>query len=271
MRPPLVIIMDKKKILLIISSLLIIVGLTILSVVAITMSRDNGDNTLDPDDTAEYSEVDIDPVTAFLTEHNWIRVGNCEEHIVFTRNGGFSYWCSCGSPVDDYDLYDSFECNDFLITFTGGEEKSSARVIYYDEYYLCLYLEAEEECRVFVDESYAYADYVEHDPVSFVYDGWAELYILGYGENEITVAPIGYDGDAKKDFEPYIRNIKLRDDAEFYSVTTVDDKGEVTTEHTKLSEEDENFIGEYYTGGFVNFDAEGNVKYIVFYGKTTIM
>ncbi|MBR4881498.1 MAG: hypothetical protein IKU19_06155, partial [Clostridia bacterium] len=195
--------------------------------------------------------------------------GNCEEHISFKADGGFSYWCSCGSAVDNYDLYDSFEYKDDVITVKGCDGDASMKVIYYDEFYLCLYLEAEGECRVFADESYANADYTEHDPATFVNDGWAELYVLDYDGNELTLAPIGYDGDAKAEFEEYIRKIKVSDDVEFYSVSTVDN-GVITTEHFKLEETDEEFIGEYYTGGFVNFDVDGDIKYVVFYGKTTI-
>lgn len=270
MRPPSMIIMEKKKILLIISALLIITGITIIFIVTVTGNRDYGDYELDPDDTGEYTEMAIDPKTAFLTEHDWIRQGNCEEHISFTRDGGFSYWCSCGSSVDDYDLYDSFEYKDDIITLKGYDGDVTAKVVYYDNYYLCLYLDSQSQCRVFVDSDYANADYIEHEPASFVNEGWLELYILDFDGNSFTVAPYGYDRDAEKDFEEYIRIFDIADGVEFYSVTTIDDNGEVTTEHFKLNEDEIPFIGEYYTAGYVNLDTEGKVKYIVFYGKTTI-
>ena len=243
--------MKNKKILLIIAVILIIVGLTIVFVVAMTVGRKE------------------DKAPAFLTEHDWIRQDNCEEHISFRAGGEFSYWCTCGSPVDNYDLYDSFEYSDNVIS-VKGEDTAAMQVIYYDENYLCLYLDPEKECRVFVDSDYAYADYTEHDPASFVNEGWAELYVLGYNDGKLNVAPIGYDGDAKSDFEEYIRDLTVTEDVTFYSVDSIDDNGSLTTEHIKLGETEIPHIGEYYTGAFVNFDTEGKVRYVVFYGKTII-
>ena len=205
---------------------------------------------------------------AFLTETDWIRDGECGEHISFKEDGEFSYWCSCGSPVDSYDVYDSFEYEDGVITIIGEDRKTSATVIYYDENYLCLYLDEEEECRVFVDSNYT--EYTEPGPATFANEGWAALHILGYNDGRLKVAPINYDGDAKKEFEEYIRDLSVTADIEFYSVESVDDNGDITTEHIKLNEEQISHIGEYYTGAFVNFDTEGNVRYVVFYGKTII-
>ena len=235
-----------------IASLLAFVGLSVVFIVAVVLG------------------ISADRNPEFLTEKSWIRVGNCEEHIRFEEEGEFAYWCSCGSPVDDYDLYDSYSYRDNLITMKGGEDKTTARVIYYDESYLCLYLEAEDECRVFVDESYANADYAEHEPATFANEGWAELHILGYNDGKLKVAPVNYDGDAKKECEEYIRDLSVTADIEFYSVESVDDNGDITTEHIKLNEEQISHIGEYYTGAFVNFDTEGNIRYVVFYGKTII-
>lgn len=265
--------MKNKMLLLTVAAILFMIGIAILIAVAVT---NNGDDI--PDGiyygsditTEEIDEPEADTETAFLTEHDWIRNVDDTEHISFHRDGSFSYWCSCGSAVDDYDLYDSFEYKDSVLTVKGGDDSALINVIYYDGYYLCLYLEQQQECRVFVDSDYADSPYVEHDPHGFVSDNWVELHILGYDGIALKAAPLNYDGDAKKDFEEYIKELKVTDDIEFYCVTTVDDKGEVTTEHFKLEAEDMEYIGEYYTGGYAQLDAEGNIRYMVFYGKTII-
>ncbi len=221
--------------------------------------------------TEEYTEPEIDPELAFLTEHEWIRNVNCEEHINFDRDGYFSYWCSCGSPVDNYDLYDSFEYTDGVIYVKGyDEEDTLMKVIYYDKNYLCLYLEAEKECRVFIDEDIANDPYVEHQNEIYSGEGWLGIDILGYDGEKLKAAPYNYDRDAHNEFKQYIREIPVSEDIEFYSVTTVDDNGAVTTEHFKLDEENIGYIGEHYTSGYAQLNAEGRIKYMVFYGKTTI-
>lgn len=220
--------------------------------------------------TEEYAEPEINPETAFLTEPEWIRGGNCAEQFTFGRDGHFAYWCACGNPVDDYDLYDTFEYKDGVITVTGEGMSADLNVIYRDENYLCLYLEAEKECRVFVNSDYSGSANTEQDPYAFASNNWIELHILNYDGKNLKAAPYNYDGDAKKEFEEYIRDIPVSEDIEFYDVTTVDDNGKVTTEHFKLDEENIGHIGEYFTAGYAQLDAEGRIKYMVFYGKTTI-
>ncbi len=265
--------MKNKKSLLTIGIILFIIGIAIIMIVAATNSREDvPDGIYYGSDitTEEYVEPEIIPEIAFLTEPEWIRGGNCTEQFTFGRDGHFAYWCACGNPVDDYDLYDTFEYKDGVVKVTGMGMSTELNVIYHDENYLCLYLEAEKECRVFVNSDYANSPYVEHDPYGFASDNWVELHILGYDGDNLRVAPYNYDGDAKKEFEEYIIDIPVADGIEFYDVTTIDDKGKVTTEHIKLDSEDVGHIGEYYTSGYAQLDTDGNIKYMVFYGKTVI-
>ena len=45
-----------------------------------------------------------------IVSHSWERdSGSDTETIYFTEDGKFGYYCSCGSPVDYYDLCDSYK------------------------------------------------------------------------------------------------------------------------------------------------------------------
>ena len=265
--------MSKKKSLIITASILLVLAF-VCFVIAVTVGvdRDTVPNPEDTDDiTVDNVGSEVDAELAFLTEHRWIRNINCEERINFARDRYFFYSCSCGSPVDDYDLYDTFEYKDGVISLKGFDEEDAVmKVVYYDTNYLCLYLEEEQECRVFVDQNLANDPYIAQPAEKHAGQGWLMLHVLGYDGTSLKVAPYNYDGDAKTEFEEYIRDIPVADGIEFYDVTTVDDKGNVTTEHKKLTSEEMSHIGEYYTSGYAQLDSDGTVKYMVFYGKTVI-
>lgn len=54
-------------------------------------------------DYSEYSFTDV----------SWTRdAENDIETIVFKSNGRFTYYCSCGNPVNDSDMCESYEYND---------------------------------------------------------------------------------------------------------------------------------------------------------------
>ena len=55
------------------------------------------------EDYSEYSFADV----------SWTRdAENDIETIVFKSNGRFTYYCSCGNPVNDSDMCESYEYND---------------------------------------------------------------------------------------------------------------------------------------------------------------
>lgn len=55
---------------------------------------------------AKYS----DHLTGPIVTKNWQRAGeNDEEHIVFTEDGEFTYYCSCGNGVGNYDTCDTYK------------------------------------------------------------------------------------------------------------------------------------------------------------------
>ena len=73
----------------------------------------------------------------------WTRYGgNDIETIVFKSNGRFSYYCSCGNPVNDSDLCESYVYNDEtkeikLDCFETTEETiTSIKIVEMSEYIL---------------------------------------------------------------------------------------------------------------------------------------
>lgn len=50
-----------------------------------------------------------DKLSKLITETSWVRDGGGDtEHIVFNKNGHYAYYCSCGSPVGNSDMYDKY-------------------------------------------------------------------------------------------------------------------------------------------------------------------
>ena len=48
-----------------------------------------------------------------FTDINWIRNNEHDiETIKFNSNGNFSYYCSCGNPINDADLCETYTYND---------------------------------------------------------------------------------------------------------------------------------------------------------------
>ena len=69
----------------------------------------------------------------------WTRAGNSDtEFIGFNSNGSFYYYCSCGNPVNDSDLCDTYTYNDDtkIISLSCTEETydmvTEIKVISYD-------------------------------------------------------------------------------------------------------------------------------------------
>ena len=61
----------------------------------------------------EKKEKEVDYSDYLFTDVSWTRDGgNDIETIRFNSNGSFSYYCSCGNPVNDSDLCESYTYND---------------------------------------------------------------------------------------------------------------------------------------------------------------
>lgn len=215
--------------------------------------------------TAEYPE--------FLYAHDWINYDEeCTEEISFNSEGEFMYFCGCGEPVGDYDLYDSYSYfpEEGLIKLSGSGYEEDVSVIYYDESYLCLLL-GNNNFQIFMDAEFAYNEYAPHEDMEIYADnGWIFLYVLEYSGDMLKAAPFDYDGDARESFAEYITELELTDDAEFAITETTVQNGVYDTVSSELADGELVNIGEFYNVGYLHITPEGKVDSVMFYGKTEI-
>ena len=61
----------------------------------------------------ETKNKEVDYSKYLFTDVSWTRdAGNDIETIVFKSDGSFTYYCSCGNPVNDSDLCETYTYND---------------------------------------------------------------------------------------------------------------------------------------------------------------
>jgi hypothetical protein len=157
----------------------------------------------------------------FLTSHDWESCDpeiSCTESINFREDGGFSYHCGCGSPVEDYDLFDSYtyDSENNVIKVKGlGTRK--IKVLYYDETMLFLKLPDGafkyfiNEDAISIDEEFDFArDMLEE----------AQLYVnIREGDGEhITIVPQHYSADELERYEDLEFCAPVAKDAKVYWV-----------------------------------------------------
>ena len=54
-----------------------------------------------------------------FAEIRWTRITEQDvEYLFFSKNGGFSYYCGCGNPVNDSDLCEGYTYDDATKTIT---------------------------------------------------------------------------------------------------------------------------------------------------------
>lgn len=122
-------------------------------------------------EAADYSEY------AF-TKGNWIReTEECTETLRLKADGGFSYTCSCGNPVNDADLIEGYTYDDSTktITFdaleTTDEMVTKVKVVSCDEEKLVLDFDGEK--REFVaEDKYVHTERVDYNEFSFTNMDW---------------------------------------------------------------------------------------------------
>lgn len=94
------------------------------------------------------------------------------------------------------------------------------------------------------------------------------LRVLKYSDNYLTVTSYDYDGDTKQDFKTW--EIAADKNVKFNSITVVDDKGEVTIDDILIPDEEYQYIGEFYTCGYVEFNDKCEITHVTFYGDIII-
>ncbi|MGN0966035.1 MAG: hypothetical protein ACI4OP_00365 [Candidatus Coprovivens sp.] len=99
---------------------------------------------------AKTSKNSIPP----FANQSWIRYDSDEEHLSFSSEGEFSYWCSCGNPVDNADMCETYTYNPKSKTITlncyGPNEK--IKVIKHTKD--TLVLKFDKETRTFTNAKY---------------------------------------------------------------------------------------------------------------------
>lgn len=209
----------------------------------------------------------------FLTRGNW--EGNdtqCVNVISFKEDGGFSNWCYCGSPVGAGDVAEQFRyrASDRAILLLDGEGKQmeTGTVLYADNWYLVVNLWG---------RAYVYENLNEERPTvrtcALELVGTEEmtkpcLHILSYENGMLSVSSHDYDGDAAADYEVW--TLQVNEDVVFTSVLVNVVGDTETVEFLKLSERDYEYIGEFYTGGYVEINGAGEVASVVFYGELIV-
>lgn len=210
--------------------------------------------------------------STLLTDASWVgHDGACQNRISFGANNYFLSNCSCGKTHGNSDTTRFYSYNDKekILTLYDGDGKTveDAKILFVDESYLVTHL---------WDDVYVYENKQGHVPT--VYDE-AKEYVLGkttkpclavlkFEDGAITVASHDYDGDTPDLFKKW--KMTAAKDISFRVVSVTDNKGDVKLQRSLLSEEDYGYIGEYYTSGYFEFDQNGQVKSVTFYGEQII-
>lgn len=209
----------------------------------------------------------------FLVEANW--EGNdtqCVNVITFKEDGGFSNWCYCGSPVGDGDLIEEFRyrASDRALLLLDSEGKiiETGTVLYVDDWYLMVDLWG--RCYVYENINAecpkSHSDALEYTKTDEMTKPC--LAVLEYEDGMLQVSSHDYDGDAASDFEKWTLPVSKDFSCSTVSVTVKNQKA--TVEAMELTEEDFEYIGEYYSHGYFEMNRDGEVSNIVFYGELII-
>jgi len=210
----------------------------------------------------------------FLTDGDWAHYDeNIGENLIISFNEDYSYYyhCECGEPVGSSDVLErfSYDKKKQKINLYGCDgEKEQIDVIYADEDSLCLKIDG--EALTFKNRDSKLDVSLRECAEEYVNEDFLPLSVLSYKNGKITLAPYDYDGDARDSFADYIFTLKTSDDIKFISVNVKEEQGEETMEVYELTKEDRQYVGEYYTGGFVEINGEGKVSAVVFYGELII-
>lgn len=210
----------------------------------------------------------------FLYNARWSRYSQEADenfNITFTKNGKFHYESESGKSVKGLEKFNRYSYNERFdrITLSGEGSNDLALIKYYDNHSLAILFD--DGVHIFKNKNNL-IESVNVDSIKEYVDteNSIELYVRGFKDGLLTVAPYDYDGDAKKNFSEYIKNLKTDSDVKFTSVTIYSESGKEDITVYELSEEDYKHIGEYYTSGFLRFDEWGDVCEVVFFGITTV-
>ena len=210
----------------------------------------------------------------FLMNANWEGSDEqCTNTIRFRDDFTFGNSCACGSPVGDADLVELFSYDEETKTISLFETEDvlvdEGTILFCDDTYLVVNLWGDTYCYQNNDAEYipevhsSALDVCGTDEVTKPL-----LYVVESQDGVLTVSSHDYDGDSKDLFTTW--QIPVASDATYKSVTVNVINDKATLEVIDLTDEDAQYIGEYYTGGFFEFNEAGEVTNIIFYGETIV-
>lgn len=231
------------------------------------------------------SEAPSDKMPADITDKTWFFYDDVTAENLCLNLGSdnsFSYYCQCGEPVGDSDLYDKYEYNadTEIITLSGDDNEAvkKIKILRYNEYHLML--EIDNEIKDFVLE--------EMDTTSNFYAFEGEGYFPGYesrctaveiAEGKIVCGPVNYDPEgsyASGLFEEY----KLAEECTIselsvHSFRTIQGEQEYeefyNLAYKEFSREDIQALEDCGSGtAFLWFNDELEVEKILFHGATSV-
>lgn len=207
------------------------------------------------------------------------------EGISFTQNNEFFYNCSCGEPVGDSDLYDtySYDGKDNIVlkaSYDDGPNEQILHILFIDD--MTLLLDLGDDIVEFYNEEKITqclnANYEETCDNCMIYleeyDGYSA--ILELTNKEAVIAPADYDGDTADLFKDYKRNVELSENIEFYSLSiesAFKDEERIRHDCTykQLTTDEVTKMFEYGCNWALTwYNKDGQITKMLFYGTTAV-
>ena len=222
--------------------------------------------------TLLFSGCDNDNYPDFLTEHQWVYVTNCNETINFSEDGSFSYHCDCGSPVGDYDLFDSYTYQEKTSEIILSPKQDGNVIPVLRQKKSRLLLETEGQIKEFFDiddpmvpwpETYA-----SYDPEDYTYNHSSYLALFDKAGDSISTAPSGYATDSSG-YEEYLLTEKLAENVTFFKWTLkieqINGEESISNNYEELTEEQaEEILKTGSAVGYVRYNNQIEIEKIVF-------
>lgn len=213
-----------------------------------------------------------------VTNGDWYaysKVTGEQLNISFHPNGEYVYYCECGEPVGDSDLFDTHyvDLENGVIELSGPDGmRDRLEVLYTDKHYLCLMIDGTATVfRNARDE--VPLDYHPSVEDYFTEDDYVRLTFLSYRDGIVAAAPYNYDKDAHGSFADCISSLRLADGVFVSALTvTVDHTAGCIPQinYTTLTSDDYGYIGDHYTCAYAVFDTRGELCEVIFYGSNEI-
>lgn len=222
--------------------------------------------------TLLFSGCNNDNHPDFLTEHQWVYFTNCDETINFHNDGGFAYYCACGSPVGNSDLFDSYTYNTKTSEIILSPEQDGNVIPVLRQKKSRLLLKTDGQIKEFFDiddpmvpcpETYA-----SYDPEDYTYNHSSYLALFDKAGDSITTAPSGYATDPSGS-EEYLLTEKLAENVSFFrwtlKIEQINGEESISNSYEELTEEQAEEI--LMTGsavGYVWYNNQIEIEKIVF-------